>query len=118
MRVAETGEPQIIIMSRESLKKCAHISGILAELLNKHRRESGGEMIRIRELWEDIVGVAIAQNAQPVAYQKKLLIVNVTSSVWTQQLQFLKEDILSRMREAAGDVLVDDIKFRVGSLSA
>ena len=104
-------------MKREPLKKCAHISGILAELLNKHRRESGREMARICELWADIVGVAIAKNAQPVAFQKRLLCVNVTSSVWIQQLQFLKGDILSRMREVSGDVLVDDIKFRIGPLS-
>jgi predicted nucleic acid-binding Zn ribbon protein len=104
-------------MSREPLKKCAHISGILSDLLNEHRRQSGREMIRICELWEDIVGAAIANNAQPVGYQKRLILINVTSSVWIQQLQFIKGDILSRMREAAGDVLVDDIKFKVGSLS-
>jgi predicted nucleic acid-binding Zn ribbon protein len=105
-------------MSREPLKKCAHISGILTDLLNKHRRESGREMIRICELWEDIVGTAIAKNAQPVACQKRLLTVNVTSSVWVQQLQFLKADLLSRMREVSGEALVDDIKFRIGNLTS
>lgn len=105
-------------MSREPLKKCAHISGILADLLNQHRRQSGREMNRILELWEDIVGAAIAKNAQPVAYQKRLLFVNVTSSVWIQQLQFLKGDILSRITEVSGEGMVDDIKFRIGSLSA
>ncbi|MFH0727151.1 MAG: DUF721 domain-containing protein [Pseudomonadota bacterium] len=104
-------------MSREPLKKCAHISGILTDLLNQHRRQSGREMIRIREVWEEIVGAAIAKNAQPVAYQKRLLLVNVESSVWIQQLQFLKEDILTRMHEVTGEGMVDDIKFRIGSLS-
>lgn len=104
-------------MNRDPLRKCVHISGILADLLNKHRRESGREMARICELWEGIVGAAIAKNAQPVACQKRLLLVNVTSSVWIQQLQFLKGDILSRMREVCGESLVDDIKFRVGPLS-
>jgi predicted nucleic acid-binding Zn ribbon protein len=75
-------------------------------------------MNRIRELWEEIVGAGIAKNAQPVAYQKKLLLVNVTSSVWIQQLQFLKGDILSRIKEVSGEGMVDDIKFRIGSLSA
>ena len=104
-------------MNREPLKKCTHVSGILADLLNKHRRESGREMIRIYELWEDIVGTVIAKNAQPVACQKRLLLVNVTSSVWIQQLQYLKGDILSRLREVSGDLFVDDIKFKIGPLS-
>lgn len=104
-------------MNREPLKKCVHIGGILADLLHKHRRESGREMARICEVWEHVVGDAIAQNAQPVACQKRLLTVNVTSSVWIQQLQFLKGDILSRLRDASGDVLVEDIKFRVGPLT-
>lgn len=101
-------------MNRKPLKKCVHIGGILADLLQQHRRESGREMARICELWEHVVGGAIAKNAQPVACQKRLLSVNVTSSVWIQQLQFLKGDILFRLRDASGDVLVDDIKFRIG----
>lgn len=103
-------------MNRQPLKKCTHISGILSDILNKHRRESGREMARICVVWEGIVGAAIATDAQPVAYQKRLLLVNVTSSVWIQQLLFLKGDILSRMREALGDVLLDDIKFKIGPL--
>jgi predicted nucleic acid-binding Zn ribbon protein len=95
-----------------------HISGILADLLDQHRRQSGRELIRICEVWESIVGAAIAQNAQPVACQKRLLLVNVTSSVWIQQLQFLKGDILTRLREVSGEGMVEDIKFRIGSIPA
>jgi predicted nucleic acid-binding Zn ribbon protein len=104
-------------MNRDPLKKCVHISGILADLLLRHRRESGREMARICELWAHVVGGAIANNAQPVAYQKRLLSVNVASSVWIQQLQFLKGDILTRLRDASGDIQVDDIKFRIGPLT-
>lgn len=104
-------------MDRQPLKKCLHISGILSDLLDRHRIEIGREMARINECWEFIVGEAIAKNTKPAAYHKNVLIVNVDSSVWVQQLQFLKADILARMREVLGNTRVDDVKFKVGPLS-
>lgn len=103
-------------MTRKKTKRCVHIGGILAEILKQHRRTSGRELTVILGQWDDIVGPAIAENAQPVGYRKRVLLVNVTSSVWIQQLQFLKTDILSRLNDTLGNVRVDDVKFKIGPL--
>lgn len=103
-------------MIRKKTKRCVHISGILAEILKQHRTTAGRELTEVLEQWDETVGAAIAENAQPVGYRKCVLLVNVTSSVWIQQLQFLKADILSRLNDTLGNVRVDDVKFKIGPL--
>jgi len=58
----------------------------------------------------------VAENTRPAAFKGKLLIVHVSSSTWTHQLQFLKQDILRNVNAALGKDLVADIKFKIGPL--
>ena len=60
------------------------------------------------------VGEVIARNARPGAFKGKLLLVNVTSSTWAHQLQFLKKDIIKKVNDALGKELVEEIKFKIG----
>jgi len=94
----------------------AHISSILDTALKEFRVTSDTEMTRIWELWEDAVGEAIAQNAKPGAFKKDVLLVHVSSSVWMQQLRFLKQDLLSRINFALGQELVREIRFKIANL--
>ena len=98
-----------------SNKEFVHISGILAGLLEKYRNEPGGELARICQLWGTIVGEAIAENARPAALKGSLLLVYVTSSTWLHHLQFLKQDIITKINAAAEKPLVEEIKFKIGA---
>jgi len=55
------------------------------------------------------------QNAQPLAFKGKLLLVEVTSSAWLHELQFLKGDIIKNLNDALGKELISEIKFKIGS---
>lgn len=104
-------------MSQERTRKeFVHISGILNELLQKYRREPGGELARVGQLWDAIVGEAIAENARPAAFKGNLLLVYVTNSTWVHHLQFLKQDIIAKINLEMGHTLVEEIKFKIGSL--
>jgi predicted nucleic acid-binding Zn ribbon protein len=93
-----------------------HIGGIIEKVLRDYHGKSGGELIRVRRLWEDVVGKEIAANAQPAAFKANLLLVHVQSSTWIQQLQFLKKDILLKLNAALGKTVVEEIKFKIGPL--
>ncbi len=102
-------------MERERKKgQLESIGGIARRVLKNYQRESVGELARIWELWESIVGGSVADNTRPAAFKGKLLIVHVSSSVWVHHLQFLKKDITTRINQVLGKDLVDDIKFRIG----
>jgi predicted nucleic acid-binding Zn ribbon protein len=103
-------------MARPPSNRCVPIGDILSELMGQYRRDSGSQLIRIRELWEETVGARIAQSAQPVAYKQEQLYVNADNSIWIQHLQFLKTEIITGINHSLGGQWVKDIKFRIGPI--
>lgn len=93
-----------------------HISNIIDDVIKQYRCEPDFALKAVWRLWDETVGETIAQNARPAAFKGKLLIVHASSSAWIHQLQFLKSDLISKLNAALGKVLVEDIKFKIGSL--
>jgi len=93
-----------------------HIRAIIDDVLTNFRRESDVELMRVWQLWDGIVGEVIAQNAKPAAFKSRVLLVHVSSSPWVHQLQFLKQDMISKLNRALGSALIEDLKFKIGPL--
>jgi hypothetical protein len=93
-----------------------HIGGIIDDVLITFRRESDFELMRVWQIWDGIVGDVIAQNAKPAAFKGRVLLVHVSSSTWVHQLQFLKQDMISKLNGALGKALIEDLKFKIGPL--
>ena len=93
-----------------------HIGGIIDDVLITFRRESDFELMRVWQIWDGIVGDVIAQNAKPAAFKGRVLLVHVSSSTWVHQLQFLKQDMISKLNSALGKALIEDLKFKIGPL--
>ncbi len=104
-------------MKRKKQKaKFEHIGSILVDVLKTYRRESDGELLRVWQVWDGIVGDVIAQNARPAAFKGKILLVHVTNSTWIHQLQFLKKEMIAKLNDTLGNALIDDLKFKIGPL--
>lgn len=63
------------------------------------------------EVWHAAVGARIASRTTPGRLQRGTLEVRVASAVWAQELSFLKDDLVTRLR-AAG-IKVTALSFRV-----
>jgi predicted nucleic acid-binding Zn ribbon protein len=101
--------------NNQSKAKFEHIGNIISEVLKSYRRESDGELIRVWDVWNSVVGNVIAQNAKPAAFKGKILIVHVSSSTWIHQLQFLKQEMIEKLNDGLGKTLIEDLKFRIGT---
>jgi len=97
-------------------KKFEHIGSIINKILKTYRHETGEDLENVCSIWNSTVGKSVAENAQPFALKGKILLVNVTSSSWIQQLQFFKNDILTKINISAGKKLVEEIKFKIGTV--
>ena len=103
-------------MKRKQNKDFSHIGDVIQHIISQSRAaRPNSEMLKIWELWDSIVGAPIAENARPAAFKGDILLVNVTSSPWMQQLQFLKKDLIGKINAEFGKPLVGDIKFKIGS---
>lgn len=71
---------------------------------------------RLQRQWPAIVGEHVAAHTRPESIRFKKLYVIVDSSVWVQQLAFLKPSLLESINTAAGHAIVADIVLRVGEV--
>jgi predicted nucleic acid-binding Zn ribbon protein len=67
-------------------------------------------------VWNDVVGKPIARNAQPEKIRNGTLFVKVTSPVWMQQLQFMREMIAEKLNQRLRTEVVKNIFFVVGRI--
>ena len=101
---------------REKMGKPAPLGTILQQAMKASRIDVDLDAHRLWQQWEDVVGTTIAQNARPEAIKGKLLLVNVSSAPWMQQLQFLKPELIEKLNENLGKEVVEEIRFRIGAL--
>lgn len=66
------------------------------------------------KLWPQAVGAKIARQTRPDGWRAGTLFVKTTSSVWVQQLHFMKEEILVKLNKLSGKALIKEIRFVVG----
>jgi predicted nucleic acid-binding Zn ribbon protein len=62
--------------------------------------------------WESIVGEQIAKVTRAVRILKGVLIVNVKTGTWRNELTFRKKEIIEKLNNVIGVEIVKDIKFQ------
>jgi len=97
-------------------KKIVRIDTLLGEMFDNRNWRQNLARNRIFEFWNEAVGEDISDHAQPKVLRGKVLWVDVTDSIWMQQLHFqkehLREVINKRIPEECG---IDDIRFNLVS---
>jgi predicted nucleic acid-binding Zn ribbon protein len=68
------------------------------------------------EAWNKSVGQGIAAQTYPFKFRNNTLFVKVSNSVWMQQLQFMKQDIIDKVNPAFGNKRVRNIYFSIGKI--
>ncbi len=90
------------------------VGHIIKDVLRAQRKHGDAKMVLVWDVWGAAVGEQIGENTSPAAFKGRLLIVNVTNSVWVQQLWFLKKEIIDKVNRSLGEDLVGEIKFKIG----
>ncbi|HBY56650.1 MAG TPA: hypothetical protein DEG96_02120 [Candidatus Atribacteria bacterium] len=63
--------------------------------------------------WEEVVGEEIAQNTQPIKIQGQILFLRVKSSVWANELNLRKGEIIDKINLKTKEQTVSDLRFKV-----
>lgn len=67
--------------------------------------------------WPEVVGVMLADRSHPDRYGRGTVWVAVEGSAWAQELRMMKDKILRRLDEVAGEAgLFTDVRFGVRPL--
>lgn len=83
----------------------------LEKLIRSLGMEGRLEEQRAVERWAQVVGDRIALHTRAVKYDGGRLFVECDSAPWSQELFYMKQEILNRLDRSLGKPLVRDIIF-------
>jgi predicted nucleic acid-binding Zn ribbon protein len=92
-------------------KAMTNISAVLNDIYKKAGIEKPIEQHKAFMYWDDIVGVNIKKVAQPKKIENDILIVEVDSPVWRNELMFLKQNILQKLNQKLKGERIKEIRF-------
>jgi len=99
---------------RKQKTQLQSIGDVLFPLLKKRGMASRIEDNAIRKLWPKAVGPKIAAQTKPDSLRNGTLFVKTVSSVWVQQLHFMREEILTKINNLLTKPVIKEIRFVVG----
>ncbi len=103
---------------KEQKKRPTSIAEILGDSADRLKIRDGIKRYWLWDRWEEIVGESVAEFARPSGWRGKTLIVRVVHPSWMQELNFLKPEMLERIRKISPEAAVKDVRFEVGELPA
>ncbi len=93
------------------------VGGVIGSVLSELGLEASAQAFRVGESWDEAVGAEVASHAQPLGMRGQVLEIQVDTSVWCQQLQMRRSELLTTLRESLGEDAPEDLRFRVGYTS-
>jgi hypothetical protein len=90
------------------------LSSIFHSMQQEYPWQTAHHTRLVQQIWPDLVGPAIARNARVMRIDQGVIKLAVASSVWSQEIQYLKPIVLSKLNERLPEHLqVQDIRSRV-----
>lgn len=94
------------------------LGAVLEQSLKRLDLEHRLDEYAVWPIWNEVVGPVIARNAQPEKIRNGTLFIKVSSPVWMQQLQFMKDMIAGKLNHRLKGEVVKNIFFMVGRIDA
>ena len=93
----------------------ADLKGLLARVIRKKKWQRRMELHAVFRFWNEIVGPDISKRAQPACLRGTVLWVEVSDSIWMQQLHLQKLLLLDLINRRLGTNGIADIRFKLNS---
>jgi predicted nucleic acid-binding Zn ribbon protein len=71
-------------------------------------------LARVHQVWERVLGPAIAGSARPSAERDGVLTVICESAVWAQELDLMGSELVARLNAELGDGALRQLRCRSG----
>jgi hypothetical protein len=98
----------------QSRRSLTPLPDLIAGMIKTHGFQSRMVEFSLQQQWGAIVGPHIAGHTYPEGIRHRKLFLLAETSVWLQQLLFLKSEILAKITAVMGEDVLTDIVLRVG----
>jgi len=88
------------------------LSEALQQFLEKSRLKGNVQALRIQDVWEEIMGKAIARYTESIQIVNHTLFITTSVAPLKNELLFQREKIIQRVNEALGEPVVREVVIR------
>ena len=92
------------------------LGDVVPGVLARSTLSEGLRRQKVLDRWEEIVGPLIAAHSKPVAIEGGVLMIQVESSVWAQELAMLRPEIQRALEQKLGPGSIRDVRFHSGRI--
>lgn len=85
---------------------------VIQKLLKAYGLEDGYVGAEIIQLWENMMGPAIARRTKKLELKKGVLMVHITSAALRQELSYGKEKIAEQINQKLGSRVIQSVEIR------
>lgn len=96
-------------------KAVTHAGQVLSDLVERLEFRERLREHAVWNVWAEVVGELLASKAEPARIEDGKLFVRVANSTWMQEIQFLKDEIRSRLNHRLEAPIVRDIFLILGA---
>jgi predicted nucleic acid-binding Zn ribbon protein len=87
------------------------IGSIVEAVLSQRGYLKACRELNVVRAWPQIAGAALADNTECTRVDEGVLYVRVPSAPWRQEISFMKQQLISRIRSETGCMTIKDIVF-------
>ena len=88
------------------------IGDVLKEFVETNKLQSGLDKVKVREVWEEMMGNGVNHYTTAIKLERQTLYVQLSSSVLREELSYGKEKIINMLNEAMGKELIKKLVLR------
>jgi len=88
------------------------IGDVLKEFVETNKLQSGLDKVKVREVWEEMMGNGVNHYTTAIKLERQTLYVQLSSSVLREELSYGKEKIIKILNEAMGKELIKKLVLR------
>ena len=87
------------------------IEKTVLKLIGSQTEKNGYNLFKMKACWSEIVGKNNAKHCGPAKLERRILTLQVDSSVWSNQFLYFKNQFIEKINSFMGVDYVKDIKF-------
>jgi len=100
---------------RNKNREFTHIKNVLKGYVRETSKNAAGGLMHVIEVWENGIDKSIAENSRPDSLRNGVLTLKVLSPAWSQQILFLKKNLIRIINSSLDTEIVNDIRCRITS---
>jgi hypothetical protein len=85
------------------------LGDVIRQLADEYNLKDRLNQVSVVRLWEEILGSMVGRNTKEIRFQDGTLRVRIESSALRQELEFQKNEIVTKLNDSLGHMVVKEL---------